>query len=139
MGLGDFIEEVAEAAENMAARAEAKRKAAEYKAKANKYRDLIKYLDKKMELIKNELEEVEQELASQHKCFSCNPESAKGMLITTFDGMEQIVWKKQYEAILTNMSDGVNGLSEKVSKAGQLQEEWEEKAKAEEAKAYGEL
>ena len=83
------------------------------------------------------MEEVKQNLNSQHDFFSANPESAKGMLITTFDSKESGVWKVQYETIISNMRQGLVSLRMKKSSAEQLQIYWEQKAEIEEAKIFG--
>ena len=107
MGLYDFIEDVEEAAsdfvEDMGERVAAMRAAAEYRQKAKKYERLVIYLEEKISLIGTKLEDVKQDLSSQHECFTVNPESAQGMLITTFDSKVSMAWKRQYETIITNM------------------------------------
>lgn len=141
MGFGDFVEDVGDAvsdfAGDMAARAAARRAAIEYRKKARKYEKLVIYLEEKIALIDTKLEDVKQDLSSQHEYFTANPESAQGMLITTFDAKVSVVWKKQYETIITNMNTGLISLRMKKSSAEQLQIYWEQKAEIEEAKSFG--
>ncbi len=141
MGLGDFIEDIGDAASDfagdMAARAAAMKAAAEYRKKARIYEQLVIYLDGKISSIAARIEDVKQNLNSQHNLFSANPESAQGLLITTFDSKESGVWKTQYETIISNMRQGLVSLKMRKSSAEQLQIYWEQKAEIEEAKIFG--
>lgn len=136
MGFGDFIEDIRESNADAAARFAARKAAAEYRAKARKYRELVAYLEEKISLIDSKLDDVAENLSSQHEKFILNPESAEGLLIIMFDKKEGNVWKTQYETILSNMRQGLVNLRMKKSSAEQLAVYWEQRAEIEEAKAY---
>lgn len=106
----------------------------DYRKKAKTYKKLVVYLEEKISLIETKLEDVTENLGSQHEKFILNPESAEGLLIIMFDKKVGSVWKTQYETILSNMRQGLVNLRMKKSSAEQLAVYWEQRAEIEEVK-----
>lgn len=116
--------------------AEAAQKAAEARNKVEKYTRLVTYLEEKIGSITARLEEAEQLLNSQHDLFMANPDSAQGLIITTFDDKESNAWKTQYETIIRNMHMGVGSLKIKKTSAEQIIIYWKQVAEMWEARIY---
>lgn len=116
--------------------AEAAAAAAEARAKAQKYAELVSTLETYISVIDNNITDAESTLKAQHETFQSNPDSAEGLIRDTFDTKESDVWKTQYEAIISNMKQGLSDVRMKKSSAEQLKIYWEQRAEIEEAKIY---
>lgn len=109
---------------------------AEERAKAKKYGKLADKLEEKKSEIKEYYDDASNNLEACNSALICNPDSAQGLILTTFD-THQERWKEKYDRILNNVEMGITGLESCIKMARQMEETWNQIADSKEAQARG--
>lgn len=104
--------------------------------KAKKYGKLADKLEEKKSEITEYYDDASNNLEASNSALICNPDSAQGLILTTFDTHQEI-WKEKYDRILNHVDMGIVGLENCIKMARQMEEMWNQIAESKEAQAFG--